>query len=291
MVTEWLNLMLVFCVMADDQQENNITQLWVSGDFVMENGWVDSKKNLRDRAYSQWERQRLLVWTKPGVDGTTEDKQTGYTEVKALHFFFFHLSAWWANLGTTILEGNGNRAQIQICLTPVHRSVTSEVWHYPLLKMRPAQGKRLNLSWAPSSRKEVRQQADPRLWQPVEGELQVEISEVWLFMLIQCTITCPWDFYRGPLVMFEVFNHFLLMFSLVLNILCNVYITLSPVESQFPFYCGHSPLPFKHTPSAHAFCQIISFPSSWKRIVLIGGQGLLCIEPYLFWESNGWYLN
>lgn len=161
----------------------------------------------------------------------------------------------------------------------------------PSLREEASTGEETNLSWGPFSHKEVRQQADPGLWQPVKGEDQVERSEVWLFMLIQCTITYPWHFYRGKLVMFEVFNHFLLVFSLVLNILFNVYIALSPVESQFPFHCGHSPLHFKQTPYAHVFWLIISFPSSWKWIVSMGGQGLLCIQPYLFWESNGWYLN
>lgn len=75
--------------MADDQQESNMTQLRVSGDFVMENGWVDTKKNLRDCAHSQGERQSLLVWTKPGVDGTTADNQTSYTEEKVSTLIFF----------------------------------------------------------------------------------------------------------------------------------------------------------------------------------------------------------
>lgn len=108
---------------------------------MMENGWVDSKKNLRDCIFSMREieiagvdkaRYRRNHWRQPDL----------LYRGKGSTFFFFHLSAWWANLGTTMLEGNGNGAQIQICLTPVHRSITSEIWYYPLLERRPARGKR-----------------------------------------------------------------------------------------------------------------------------------------------------
>lgn len=48
----------------------------------------------------------------------------------------------------------------------------------------------------------------------------------------------------GELVMFKVFNHFLLMLILALHILYNGYMVLSPVESQFSFHYGPSPLQF-----------------------------------------------
>lgn len=184
-----------------------------------------------------------------------------------------------------MLEGNGNGAQIQICFPPVHRSTTSEIWHYPVLKMKPVWGGGGDqTNWiCPGvhfSHKEVKQQADPRLWQPVKGEDQVEISEVWLFMLAQGTITSPWDFYRGKLVMFEVFNHFLPMFTLVLNLLCNVYIALSRVESQFSFRCGHSPLHFKQTP-----CSCLLPNSFFSQLLKMGrfdGRSRVALYPAIF---------
>lgn len=80
-------------------------------------------------------------------------------------------------------------------------SLTSDIWCYSLLKERPAQGKRLNLPCGPFSYNEVKRQADPKLWQPVKAEDQVQITEIWLFMCVQCAITHTWDFYRGKLIM------------------------------------------------------------------------------------------
>ena len=79
--------------------------------------------------------------------------------------------------------------------------------------------------------KEVRQEADPRLWWPVKAEDLIGVSEVWLFVLIQCTIAHTWAFYRGKLVMNQISNLFLLMHSIVLKLLKYEYVTFASGKS------------------------------------------------------------
>lgn len=79
--------------------------------------------------------------------------------------------------------------------------------------------------------KEVGREADSRLPQQVKAEALVGLSEVWLSVLIQGTISHTWNLYRETFVINQAFNPFLLKLSLVLSPLQNECIIVLSVES------------------------------------------------------------
>lgn len=78
-------------------------------------------------------------------------------------------------------------------------------------------------------------------------------------MCLQSTITHTWDFSPREDCHTWCFNHCVLIFRLVLNILYDVFLLLSPEGSQFPSHCGHSLLHFILTPWTHASAKSFLF--------------------------------